>query len=149
MKKMMVLFFLLFQAESYANGAAAYIVLQNSQSRASEQVNDGVKADGYVVVREFYFDGPLIRICSGDNQHNLVVHQNLCAIKETRRLPFFSLSWSGVEHSFKSVGAGITTQEYLDKKFGAGAVTFAGISPRNSVDGASLFVFYTINSPRN
>lgn len=149
MKLILILFAVLLNSQAYASGAA-YLMIQNGLAKSNDQAqfSTAVKADGYLVVHSFYFDGPTIMICPGQEGGNVVVHEGACALKETKRLPFFSFSWSGVEHSFKSLGAGITMQQYLDKRFGVGAVNFAGISPRTGRLEESLFVYYTINKSK-
>lgn len=148
LSRSLIFAFFVFSNIAFANGAAA-LLIQNQHNQSLNQesslMTPTFRTDGFVIARNFYHDGPVIRICQEVAGKTIVALNDSCAFKVSKKAPFFSLSWNGMEYSYTPTGPGVTLQEYLDLRFGQNKVTHVSVVPRTSHYREQLYIFYTIN----
>jgi len=136
-------------APAMASGgaAAAAAVIAASNNKRAEQSAEIVippqRNDGFIETSEFYRDGPVFRICPGQDGKSIVARPTGCAVKTRIRDGFFSLS--GYHYEYDMIGPGMDPQAFLDNQFGAGVTIFAEVSSRLLGGRARLVIFYSLS----
>lgn len=127
-----------------ANGAAVVAAQQMlNNSHRSEVVSMPVTNDGFVIVSEYYRDGPQFLICD-DPDYWIVSQNDHCAKKRRVEHGFWSLT--GYYYEYDRVVDGLEPQGYLDQQFGTGKTLFVGVGHKTVRNSNLLVLFYKITS---
>ena len=109
--------------------------LENSAAEKRKLLSPLLPNTGYIEAKEWYQGSVVPRICATESGDQVIAKDGECYLKIREDMKWYEVT---PDFTIKSIGPGLTPQEYLDSYFGEGITQFVGVSPSFS----GIYIYY-------